>query len=74
MAIYLGYYHPAPEFAREQQPRARAGDLAPDPTFARRVVELPEKLPRGCTLRGAYLPAGWVRPARSAKRRWRRRR
>ena len=60
MAIYLGYYHPAPEFARAQQARARAGDLTPDAAFTRRVLALPEQLPPGCTLRGAYVPVGWL--------------
>jgi hypothetical protein len=54
MSVYVGFYRPDPEFMRETAARARAGDQATDPKLARLVVELPEKLPAGCKIVGAY--------------------
>ena len=54
MSIYIGFYRPDPEFARERSARARAGDASADAQLTRRVVELVDKLPASCTIVGAY--------------------
>ena len=60
MAIYLGYYRPAPSFMEETQARARGegAGAGPDPAFRRLVQELPERLPAGCRILGSYAPVG----------------
>ena len=56
MAAYIGYYRPVPGFLEENQTRARSEGATPDPRMQQRVRELPDKLPAGCTILGAYTP------------------
>jgi hypothetical protein len=56
MAAYIGYYRPVPGFLEENQTKARSEGASPDPRMQQRVRELPEKLPAGCTILGAYAP------------------
>jgi hypothetical protein len=58
MALYLGYYLFVPEFSHEGHARASSGDTAVDPVMMRKAIELPERLPAGCRLQGAYVPHG----------------
>ena len=54
MSVYLGFYRPDPEYMREWGARARAGEQPGDPRLTRLVIELPDKLPAGCRIIGAY--------------------
>lgn len=56
MSAYIGYYRPVPAFLEENQARARSEGASPDPRMQQRVRELPDKLPAGCTILGAYSP------------------
>ncbi|MBK7723714.1 MAG: hypothetical protein IPI33_00215 [Dehalococcoidia bacterium] len=58
MSIYLGYYRPTATYREANETRARQGDTTLDPKFAQIVVDLPLKLPAGCSILGSFAPAG----------------
>jgi hypothetical protein len=65
MAIYIGFYRPNADYARDIAQRVRRGELTarpgqhPDPQFAQKVRELPAQLPPGCTLVASYSRAAY---------------
>ena len=56
MAVYIGYYRPAPSFLEANFARARAEGFSPDPKMQQLVRELPERLPASCRILAAYSP------------------
>lgn len=58
MATYIGYLRFAPSFAEQNRARRLAGDAAPDRKFRQMVTDLPDKLPAGSRIIGAYTPLG----------------
>ncbi len=53
----LGYYRINPNWAASTSDQARKGISTPPTEFLKKVRELPEKLPPGCTIVGSYAPA-----------------
>lgn len=54
MSLYLGFYRATPGFRTETEVRARGGDTSLDPKMAQLVVDLPIRLPAGCSIIGSY--------------------
>ncbi len=54
MSIYLGFYRTTDGFRTESEVRARGGDTSIDPRFLQLVVDLPLRLPAGCSIVGSY--------------------
>ncbi len=52
----LGYYRINPNWAASTSDQARKGISSPPTDFLKKVRELPEKLPPGCTIVGSYAP------------------
>lgn len=58
MSLFLGYYRPTATFRQNNEARAIQGEPIPDPKFIQMVVDLPLRLPAGCTIVGSYGPSG----------------
>lgn len=58
MSLFIGYYRPTATYREANEARARQGETAIDPKFAQMVVDLPLKLPAGCSILGSYGPGG----------------
>ena len=58
MALYLGFFSADPSYAAENGRRQREGGPFFEPTLARMVAELPEKLPPTCRYVSAYSAGG----------------
>jgi hypothetical protein len=56
MALYLGYFHPTENFFARNEERVRSEGSGPDPKLRDKVIQLPDVLPAGCKLIGAYNP------------------
>jgi hypothetical protein len=57
VSAYIGYYRPAQSFLEANQAKARdQGAFAVEPKMQQKVRELPEKLPSGCKILGAFAP------------------
>jgi hypothetical protein len=56
VAVYMGYYRPAPGYIEANQARARAEGPSPDPKLQRLVAELPEQLPKSAKIIAAFSP------------------
>lgn len=57
MSVYMGYYRPAQGFLEANQSKARdQGEFAVEPKMQQKVRDLPEKLPAGCKILGAFAP------------------
>ncbi len=59
MATFIGYYSPDEAWLAETNAKARTdGPTGFDPTFLERVAALPDQLPSGCKIVGAYASRG----------------
>ena len=56
MNTYLGYYRINANWAASISEQARKGISSPPSEFLKKVRELPEKLPSGCSIVGSYAP------------------
>ena len=59
MAVYMGYYHPNEEFARENGARSReAGSPSVNDTMRQKVIDLRDNLPASLNFIGSFAPFG----------------
>jgi len=58
MSLYLGYYRPTMSYQAAEEARHRTGDTTFDPKLMQLAVDLPLRLPAGCTIIGSFGPAG----------------
>lgn len=58
MTLYLGYYRSTLSFQAAEEARYRTGDTKIDPKLMQLAVDLPLRLPAGCSIIGSFGPAG----------------
>lgn len=58
VATYIGYYRATNSYIEETLARARSTGSGQDPAFMQKVVDLPLKLPAGCSIMGSFAPMG----------------